>query len=739
MSVAVAFTFAFSNIVPATAVYAAELVAATPATPETPTLPSSDKSGQMTDSDKDIADKVNSASSDAASSSSNGSDSLAQINMKIYSDAEAEAKSQQQTNSTSATQFGSYLVQDEDGNLVTVTKNPCYESTESRCSGSITMSYKNDNSTNYVTLPSNAVEYITSNNTQITADMLEQIREQIQLTKDADQIFEGKGTNGTSGALNNITKAIATGNIDSGDAAFLAAIAQTNAMFNQQTIDDSQTYVNAVNQMNAAKNNVDNNFGEDAQLKRNTLTGSHTKRFDAVLSPALPTMNMSQDIKMTLKTSSGKQNDTKKVVIKATVQNQKSKKQETFDVLENVPFVVERAAWITEPGERTVIINYEIAGKSKVETYNVSYRVGNIVTGILENGKTVSNSVIGLVSTGENSYLNHQTYPVAGRITGAFYKDGVCYMNITDSKTREDAVSAVVTTTKLDTETCDMKALSGMYVSFDAVQADVLSDNSIIFHDVSTGTESNVIMRESDYDAIQDQNAKVTQDANDKYGSSVVREKDGIIYEGAAGMLAKEWTFINGTPVSVYNSGGVCRIAKSSGTDYSAEELSNIGLNPSNTTCGYNDDGTIKITDTNSHTVINTNTYTAQNVAAISKQVVYDRGDMIGSDTTTVDSLVSGAVNRSTGNSSGYTFVNGVKSAFYNGTKTVVSGLSTFGTGLGGTIAGTLSGAINSSSIQNKTYDALSAVMSSGNVARLMSSSSEYREMLKTKFKEKQE
>ena len=731
LSVAVAMAFMFSNIGPATAVYAAELQ--TPATPETPTLPSTDNSGRMSGSDKAIADKVTNASADA-SSSNGGSDSLAQINMKIYTNAESEAKSQQQTNSTSATQFGSYLVQDEDGNLVTVTKNPCYESTESRCSSSITMSYKNGNSTNYVTLPSNAVEYITSNNTQLTSDMLEQVKEQIQLTKDADTIFEGKGTNGTSGALNNITKAITTGNIDSGDAAFLAAVAQTNAMFNQQTIDDSQTYVNTVNQMKAAKNNVDNNLGEDAQLKRDTLKGSHTKRFDAVLSPALPTMNMSQDIKLTLKTSSGKQNDTKKVVIKATVQNQKTKQQETFDVLENVPFVVEKAAWTSEPGERTVIINYEIAGKSKVETYNISYRVGNIVTGILENGKTVSNSVIGLVSTGEESYLNHQTYPVAGRITDASYKDGTCYLNITDSKTREDAVSAVVTTTKLDSETCSMDALSGMYVSFDAVQADVLSDNSFIFHDVSTGTESNVIMRESDYDAMQDQNAKLTQDANDKYGSTVVREVDGIIYEGAAGTLAKEWTFINGVPVSVYNSGGVCRIAKASGTDYSAEELSNIGVNPQNTICGYNDDGTIKITDANSHAVINTNSYSAQNVGTLSKQVVYQTEEGgTSSEATNVEAVsVRGALNRYARKNPQYTFVNGISSMFHEGKKAVLSATSSFGTGLGGTIAGTITGAINSSSLQNKSQDALLKIMARLDVQKLMKSSSDYTKMLQT-------
>ena len=731
LSVAVAMAFAFSNIGPATAVYAAPQ-AETPATPETPTLPGAGNNGGMTESDKAIADNVNNASAETANSS--GSDSLAKINMKIYSDAETEAKSQQQTNSTSATQFGSYLVQDEDGNLVTVTKNPCYESTETRCSASITMSYKNGNATNYVTLPSNAVEYITSNNTQLTSDMLEQVKEQIQLTKDADSIFEGKGSNGASGALNNITKAISTGNIDSGDAAFLAAVAQTNAMFNQQTIDDSQTYVNTVNQMKAAKNNVDNNLGEDAQLKRSTLSGSHTKRFDAILTPALPTMNMSQDIKLTLKTSSGKQNDTKKVVIKATVQNQKTKQQETFDVLENVPFVVEKAAWTTEPGERTVIINYEISGKSKVETYNISYRVGNVVTGILENGKTVSNSVVGLVSTGEESYLNHQTYPVAGRIKGASYKDGTCYLNITDSKTREDAVSAVVTTTKLDAETCSMDALSGMYVSFDAVQADVLSDNSLIFHDVSTGTESNVIMRESDYDAMQDQNAKITQDANDKFGSTVVREVDGIIYEGAAGMLAKEWTFINGVPVSIRNTDGVCSIGKSSGADYSAEELSSLGVNPQNTICGYNDDGTVKVMDINTHAVINTNTYSAQNVGAMSKQVVYDSDNLGGDESTTLNAVSKGALNNSTGSNSQYTFVNGISSMFSEGKKSVVSALSSFGTGLGGTLAGTLTGAINPSSLQNKSFDELSKIMNSANVIKLMNSSSDYTKMLQTQF-----
>ena len=622
LSTAVVMSLLFSNIYPLATVYAAEL--ATPAAPEMPTLPAGSNDARTTDADKAIKDRVeNSGDEDENSNGkkSSGNDSLAKLNTQTAEKARADYKTQQQENSTSKVSVGSFYVQDANGNLVTVTKNTCYQSSDNRCATQTTLSYKNGENTSYMTVPLNSIEYLTSNNSQLTPDMLNQVREQEKLTQNKDAIIEGNATGNAQGAMQAISQAVANG-MSAADAMWMGITAQTNAKFNQQTLEDSKNFQDAMADVTAAKNKVANNLGEDAQLKRGTLKGGHTKRFDVVLNPTIPTVNMSQDVKATLRTNSGEINNEKRYTIQATVQNQKTGAEETFDVLENTPFVVEKAAWTTNPGTRTVTIRYYVNGVAKPEVYRFSYTVGNIVTGIIANGKTVSNSVIGLLNVADESNFNATTYPVAGRILDAEFIDGKCYVKVTDSKTSNDKPSAIVATDKIESTMCNMESLKGQYLSSPKVQARFLSDGSYVFDDVSNIETSAMLLSESDYDTLEDLNAKETQDKNDKWGSTTVYEKDGKILEGLPGAYGKDWTIIKGVPVAIYDGS---KIAKPTGEDYSAEELNALGINPKNLEVSRDENGTVVVKDKNSGNVINSNNIKDVNVAAAGMQVVYQK------------------------------------------------------------------------------------------------------------------
>lgn len=634
-------------------------------------------------------------------------DSLAVTNRRILKDA-------QQVNDTSKTENQTYVVQSGNGDSVMVTKNPCYNQNTQQCMSNYTVTYTDENNRQQtIQQPLSTMEYL-AGSTYVTPDMIQQARRQ-EAYNDVTNNALNNGTDVTKvdpiESVTGTVREMVAGGADPKQAIMSGLLTYFSQTQNSDTINQVKEYSKGMKEIQQAKDNAVYSKMEAAQEKAGVIAMAKNKRFAVRLTPAVPVINSQQDVQVELVTPSGKQN-TDDYSIMVRVDNQKTGKPESFEVKENVPFVVEKAEWTTRPGRRTVWVFYKAKNSASVEKYSFSYKVGQMATAILPSGKAVTNSVVALAGNADVLNYGNSGQAVAGRIKDMKWDNGTCFMEITDAK--DDAnvkwTSVVVATNNIEQNQC-VDGLKGNYISMGKVTAQLNDDGQYVFTDMSDGSQVSV-MSEAEYDNLEGANATLTEAQGDKWDNTVLKvSEDGTIYEGLPGKLGVDFLNLNtgaGKNINIAISkspDGGWRFSKADGKAYSDEELLVKGIDPSTISMGQDPNGVVYAYDTASGKLLSNN-FSANDAAVLSKFVA----DESNSDLNTVStngSLTNKALSAKIGESG--KIVGTISSMFnsaINGTKravmTLTGNVSSVGSGLFASIGTAGVGTTSTLSTQTK-------------------------------------
>lgn len=518
----------------------------------------------------------------------------------------AKYKANQQENTTSQQAASAYSVTNAQGEIVTVQENPCYNVQTTACQA---MVYQNVvNSSGVVTstrnLPNSSIKYITSNNQEITANMESQIMAQKAMTSSISQATSTTNSAGLTASY--ISSAMSTLSpsasfSDRLEALGMALLASQNA---QKQIEQEAYNNQAIENISNSVNDVANKRVQNAQSKRDVLKQT-SKRYTAKITPSIPTTNDGKDVTITL-VPTDKNANADNYDITATFLNVNTNKMVTLNVLENVGFTVEEGYWTNRPnGSRTVKIIYKFKNSSEPETSTITYKVGDMATAILPDGRNVSNSVTSLVGNADILNYNQLSQGVAGRITKAKWVNegdaSYCALALTDSKDNASAAYEVsIMTNNVPQEACN-DSLVGQYANFSNVSSKLDANGQYIFEDVSSSDGVNYDMNETAYDDLENKNASDTQTRNQDKDITALKvdPETGKVYEALPGELGVNYLYFPswGRSISIYkDEDGTYSVRKADGTEYSDAELSRFNVTRetlNNLTFATADDGTV--------------------------------------------------------------------------------------------------------------------------------------------------
>ena len=581
--------------------------------------------------------------------------SLAEINAGIME----QARSQQE-NQTSNDGAMSFQVQTSTGETVVVTKNPCYQKSTQSCMQNYNISWTDDNGDYHTSsVPLNTQEYL-AGSTKITADMIQQARRQESFMKATTDAFTSNNSfhvNPIESVTSSVRDMVAHG-ADPKEAIMSGIFAYASQLQSADTIKNVKEYGEGKEAIQKAKDDAVYARTEEIQQKNGVLSAQKNKRFRPRIIPDIPVINSGKPIKVSLVTSSGKPNDEEKYMVYATVTNQKTKKQETFAVKENTPFIVELPEWTKTPGKRTVVITYEFANSAVKERYSFSYNVGQLYTAILPNGKAVSNSVTALASNRDILSYNMMGQAVAGRVKDVKWDNGMCFMEMSDAKDDGNIKypSVVVGSDKVEQSVCN-KSLVNKYVSMGNVTAQMNEDGQYVYVDNSDGDQVSV-MDEAGYDSLENEIAAYTQSSGNKWDKdTLVVSDDGTIYNALPGQLGVNYLNLNvgsgkkvNIAVSVNPETGSYVFSKADGTRYTEKELISKGINPEAIAIGMDTKTSLlKAYDKATMKVISNDSFDASDTSNLSRIVA--GGDLDMSSLNTDASLTRGQIRAAVGDS----------------------------------------------------------------------------------------
>ena len=579
---------------------------------------------------------------------------LAAINQKIMEQVAAQQENQTSNNGTS-----SYQVQTSTGETVVVTKNPCYQkTTDQACMQNYSYSWTDENGNRQTSqVPLSTIEYL-AGSTKVTYDMIQQARRQEEYTNATKNVLSNNGAssslqvNPIETVTSSVRDMVAYG-ADPNEAIMSGLLAYVSQVQSADTIRDVKKYSQGMQDIQKAKDDAVYALTEEVQQQNGVLSSQKNKRFRPRLIPSIPVINSDKPIMVSLITPSGIVNDESEYTVKARVKNQKTGKIQTFNIRENTPFIVELPEWTTKTGRRNVEIIYEFTNSAVKETYSFSYKVGQMATAILPNGKAVSNSVTALASNKDILNYNMTGQAVAGRIKDYKWDNGMCFLEITDAKDDSNLKypSVVVATDKVEESVCGSN-LKGKYISMGNVTAKYDDNGQYIYVDNSDGDQVS-IMNESGYDSLEDGVAAQTQYEGDKWDKNTLKVgKDGTIYESLPGKLGVNFLNLNvgaGKKVNVavsVSSDGTYSFSKADGTRYTDEELRTKGIDPSVISVGI-DPATslLKAYDAKTGTIISNNEFDATDTSNLSRYIIGGRDGLAAVNTDgslTRNSIIAG-------------------------------------------------------------------------------------------------
>ena len=396
--------------------YAAEATTAAP----TP-APYTEDEQKPTDSDNEILKKVsdingvadlkknydnamngNASGNGATSDGTDIGDANAAVAQQSQQKREANLKEKkdQQVNGTSSNGYTTYQAVRQDGSFVTVTKNPCYHSTNEQ----VCQRLNND------------MEYYTSDGIAVDAAVLQSIEIQKQQAK----MLSSTSTSNPSEYASNLVTAtsLSLQNIDLPAAHKLAILAITyqQAMNEAEIANEEKLAAQKAKEKENAKLQERIQERKDSILRKEQIQKemnilsvednngktdfNKTSFFTVSIDPGFPTTIDGKNVELTLKPKDKEK--AKNGTMTASFKNLKEGRTQTIPVTEQFqngdPIIVEMGNWDDRPeGQRTVTFTYTPNDGGKKEIYIVRYTVSAYLNTLNSEGQTTRNSVVSAI------------------------------------------------------------------------------------------------------------------------------------------------------------------------------------------------------------------------------------------------------------------------------------------------------------------------------------------------------
>ena len=494
----------------------------------------------------------------------------------------------QQENLTSTDDQSAYNITDDKGNPITVYKNRCYLKQTTECQQNITIQkYGNNGVSQNYTLPLNQLEYI-SGSTEITSEMRDKIKSQETLLNTMNN--GSSSGNVIDSTIRNMLPEIASmKNISTAEKMNMLAMAFLQAQNQQEQLDKDKEIATARKTAMQYLTNQANTRASIAQTKRGTLQQDERSKelYTVVIEPTIPTVENKDPIYAVLKTKSGKLNNPDVYQIIAQIKDPETGKMYKMDVFENAKFAIEKANPNRKPGTRTVTIVYKYRNNPEEVNTSFSYTVGQMSTGILPDGKNVSNSVSAIASNADVLNYNNTTQAVSGRIIDSEWSEEnqTCFVHLTDSKTDSGNYPEITLNTngRISKADCLSGKYNNSYAIIPEASASLDANGRYVFADKSNGV-SQYGATESEYDTNEDTVAAETQNKQQGWDNPAIKvdPKTGYIYSTLPGQAGIDYVYLPslGSFVAIGKDGdGNASFRKADGTAYTEDELKAKGIN----------------------------------------------------------------------------------------------------------------------------------------------------------------
>ena len=620
LSALISFSLSFSTFTPVTHVLAAD---ADIIQKQNEALP-----GLMGAGDQNIANMIANGGQDSVDEMESA---LQKANQKLI--AEKNDAEQQKNSTTSAPKV--YTVT-RDGSIVTVAENPCYQVTTptKECPMPNEMwNIATKNSKGVYenrSVLKNTLQYLVSDGKEVDGKMMNMIYTQKTMDMpemNSDGTVSKVNTQRTvMSAISTVASEIGKSDLSPVQKFMVMMMAYQNAVMSAQQSDaDAMAAEEEIKGAEKERQKAWNRI-ETAQAERDVIRTTTDFPFKVRLNPVLPTINDNKDVEITLlpndKVKNVSQNQAKYHIEVQFDSQEQLGKTEKLNVKEGRPFIVELGKNPNRSvGSRTikVILRYD-DNKTPPKTYTFSYKVSQYRNVLVSNGKTVSNSVMGVFVNADLAELNGDQLSVAGEITSAkLDENGQCRLRLKDGIGGENGSTPQmdILTTAVSQGECEKQV--GKYAAFR--KASVKFNESTGRYeliDESDDSTRSIGMNYDGYMQTMDTDADNTQ-TKVAVGSDigVVRYGSGDNYDvGLAGAAGVNWTNINGENISVYtDSDGTLKFGKPSGEPYSELELNRKGVRAGidlNSATITKDENGMLVVKTPSGTQINRNEYTTE-------------------------------------------------------------------------------------------------------------------------------
>ena len=585
--------------------------------------------GLVSEGDKSIANTIANGGEKAAEEMESA---LQKANAKLMAE---KNNAEQQKNAT--TKAPKVYTVTRDGSIVTVTENPCYQVTTATQECPMPTEMWNISSKNSKgiyenrSVPKSTLQYIASDGKEIDGKMMNMIYMQKSMdapTLNSDgTVSKSNQQRAVMSTMSAIMSELGKSDLSASQKFMIMMAAYQNAMVNAKNLENEAMKAEEDIKAIEVEKQKEVEKIQKIQAERDVIKTTKDFPFNVSLSPLLPTITDGKDVKITLTPKSivkdaSSASKTKKYKIDVQFESQEQPgKTEVLSIQEGKPFIVELGKNHNRAvGERTikVVLRYEDGTQPK--SYTFSYNVSQYRNVLVSNGKTVSNSVLGVFVNADLAELNGDRIPVAGKITSArIDENGQCRLRLQDGIGGENGSTPQmdVLTSAVSQGKCEK--LVGTYASFGKVSIHFNeSTGRYEMTDESDDASRSLGMTYDGYLQGVDANAEYTQKQTAvgldvgvvKYNSG---DNFGVGLAGAAGI---NWTSINGENISVYtDSNGELKFGKPVGVPYSDAELmrksQKAGFDLSKATITKDANGMIAV-KTPSGTVINKNEYSSE-------------------------------------------------------------------------------------------------------------------------------
>lgn len=635
LSTLIAFSLSFSSFGTLSTSLAAQDDAATAA------QQSAALEGLANQADKNIANTIANGGEEAADEMESA---LQKANARLMAE---KNDAEQQKNST--TKSPKVYTVTRDGSIVTVTENPCYQVTTATKECPMPTEMWNISSKNSKgvyenrSVPKSTLQYIASDGKEIDGKMMNMIY--MQKSMDAPSLNSDGTVSKTNqqravmSTMSAVVSELGKSDLSASQKFMFMMAAYQNAMANAQKLENEA--MKAEEDIKAAEVEKQKAWDkiETVQAEREVIKTANDFPYKVRLNPVLPTITDKADVEITLipknNVKNASSNQDKKYTVEVQFESQEQPGHiEKLTVKEGKPFIVELGKNPNRTvGSRTIKVILRYADNSAPKSYTFSYKVSQYRNVLVANGKTISNSVMGVFVNADLAELNGDRISVAGKITSAKVdENGQCRIRLKDGIGGEDSSTPQmdVLTTAVSQDKCEK--LVGTYASFG--RASVRFNETTGRYemlDESDDSNRSIGMGYDGYMQGIDANAETTQkETSVGLDVGVVKYNSGDSFGvGLAGAAGINWTNINGENISVYtDKDGNLQFGKPVGVPYSPEELARksmgAGIDLSKATITKDANGML-VVKSSSGTVMNKNEYTKETFYNLSR-----KGNSIG-------------------------------------------------------------------------------------------------------------